>query len=195
MKELSTNRQFSGRFHDIFIIFRNPLSHTKTGSFKHFWEPASTRVNIYLLITGGYMSILIRTAKHGLTYRGQLMSHDLQNTWSVIIHRSLTKSKYRFWVVDWFEFPIWHILAYCMYEWNDQFCNFEHDFPFWESRTLCDHKMQIFAFTKQNLLLKMGFKVDHQIDYLSTLLANLWSILLMERYLCLNEVFGLALLK
>jgi hypothetical protein len=75
------------------------------------------------------MSIILRTSKNWLTYWGQLMSHDLhwpQNTWSVIIHRSLTKSKYRFWVVDWFEFPIYQPPV-CM---NDQFRNFEHDFPF-----------------------------------------------------------------
>jgi hypothetical protein len=109
------------------------------------------------------MAIILRTAKHWLTYWGQLMNHDLHwppNTWSVIIHRSLTKSNYWFWVVDWFEFPIWHIFS-LLFVWmisldfreNPQFWTW---FSFWESRTLCDHKMPIFAFTKHNLLLKMG---------------------------------------
>jgi hypothetical protein len=93
---------------------------TYQNRFVQYFENQQVCKYIYLLITGGYMAIILRTTKHWLTYWGQLMSHDLhwpQNTWSVITHRSLTKSKYRFWVVDWFEFPIWHILAYCMYEW------------------------------------------------------------------------------
>lgn len=85
-----------------FHIFRNPLLHTQN-RFVQYFENQQVCKYIYLLITGGYMAILLRTTKHWLTYWGQLMSHDLhwpQNTWSVIIHRSLTKSKCRFWVVD-----------------------------------------------------------------------------------------------
>jgi hypothetical protein len=158
MKELSKNRQFSGRFYDIFIFFGIHY-YIPRPVCSIFWEPASTQVCIYLLIAGGYMSIILRTAKHWLTYWGQLMSHDLhwpENTWSVIIHRSLTKSKYRFWVVEWFEFPIWHILAYSTYEWSvPQFWTW---FSFWESRTLCDHEMPIFCLYKTQSVTEDGFK-------------------------------------